>query len=736
MQATTVVCPLCSAVTKVECAASGTSVHCEACRGTFLVGTTTIAAGTAPEPAPAVAKPWWVSDETASAPLPPIRAVGPASTTETAKVVALQETTPAAPVPAGLHAPRVGKLVDSGVRIAKAKPALLPIAARAAPVEHAGGGLNPIVVLGLIVGGLVVLLGISGVVAALCFAPNDTDPNVAQATETQERPAPQPRTELSTSATRKVALKDSTEAAKDPPNDPGKQNVQPADDPPKKINQPEQPAPPNPAKQNAVKAPQPEPAAKTVVTPVEQKKIDDAIDRGMKYLLQTQIPDGSWQGNGHALGTTALPALTLLECGVSPKDARIAAAADFVRKHWAQNHKTYEISLAILFLDKLIERKQSERKPGDKKDDLLVTDKQTLQALALRLLAGQTANGGWDYDCPALSNAEATTMMANLLKNRPKMPPTAVDTGNGVQVPIDKGDKNSLPNGLDKSKSQELPNGVPNKNPPKGTSMLETVPDLRQVPLLAGPPSALAVVEPLRFAGAQPPKKDLPKGMKFRADRDDNSNTQFAMMALWAARRHDVPVETALLTVEQRFRVTQLPEGGWAYLFKDSRPKASMTCVGLIGIALGKGTAAEIALRGSKAAGGKGVTPKKLPMDAVIRNGLRFLAANLEERKVESQVWPSGLSLYFMWSVERVAVLYDLPRIEGKDWYHWGSTILLDAQRLNGFWDTHSYAGANATIDTCFALLFLKRVNLVQDLTDLQLYMAVPETQAPLPKTP
>jgi hypothetical protein len=738
MQATTVVCPLCSVVTKVDSAMSGASVHCEACRGTFLVGTTAIVGGTPPVPAPAAAMPWWVSDEAASAPLPPIRPVAPASTTETVKVVALQETAPAAPVPAGLHAPRVGKLVDSGVRIAKAKPAPLPIAACATPVGLAGGGLNPIVVLGLIVGGLVVLLGISGVVAALCFAPNDTDPSVAQATEPQERPAPPSRTELSTSATRKVALKDSTEAAKDPPNDAGKQKGQPADDPPKKINQPEQPAPQNPPKQDAVKAPPPEPAAKTVVTAVEQKKIDEAIDRGMKYLLQTQIPDGSWQGNGHVLGTTALPALTLLECGVSPKDARIAAAADFVRKHWAPNHKTYEIALAILFLDKLIERRQSERKPGDKKDDLLVTDKQTIQALALRLLAGQTANGGWDYDCPALSNAEATTMMANLLKNRPKMPPTAVDTGNGsgVQVPIDKGDKSLLPNGLDKSKSQELPNGVPNKNPPKGTSLLETVPDLRHVPLLAGPPTARTVVEPLGVASAQPPKKDFPKGMKFRGDRDDNSNTQFAMMALWAARRHDVPVETALLTVEQRFRVTQLPEGSWAYLFKDQRPKASMTCVGLIGIALGKGTATEIALRGSKSAGGKGSTPKKLPMDAVIRDGLRFLAANLEERKVESQVWPSGLSLYFMWSVERVAVLYDLPRIEGKDWYHWGSTILLDTQRLNGFWDTHSYAGANATIDTCFALLFLKRVNLVQDLTDLQLYMAVPETQAPLPKMP
>ena len=46
---------------------------------------------------------------------------------------------------------------------------------------------------------------------------------------------------------------------------------------------------------------------------------------------------------------------------------------------------------------------------------------------------------------------------------------------------------------------------------------------------------------------------------KGAARSDDNSNTQFAMLALWAARRHDVPVEVALGLVEQRFRATQHP---------------------------------------------------------------------------------------------------------------------------------------------------------------------------------
>src|SRR5205823_1652974 len=34
----------------------------------------------------------------------------------------------------------------------------------------------------------------------------------------------------------------------------------------------------------------------------------------------------------------------------------------------------------------------------------------------------------------------------------------------------------------------------------------------------------------------------------------DHSNTQFALLALWAARRHDVPCEYSLLLSYQRFK--------------------------------------------------------------------------------------------------------------------------------------------------------------------------------------
>ena len=49
------------------------------------------------------------------------------------------------------------------------------------------------------------------------------------------------------------------------------------------------------------------------------------------------------------------------------------------------------------------------------------------------------------------------------------------------------------------------------------------------------------------------------------ASNPDNSNTQFAILALWLGRKSNVPVKYALLRAEHRFRTNQQPDGGWDY---------------------------------------------------------------------------------------------------------------------------------------------------------------------------
>jgi hypothetical protein len=68
--------------------------------------------------------------------------------------------------------------------------------------------------------------------------------------------------------------------------------------------------------------------------------------------------------------------------------------------------------------------------------------------------------------------------------------------------------------------------------------------------------------------------------------------------------------------------------------------------------------------------------------------------------------------------MERVAVLYDIQKLGKKDWYLWGAEILICHQRGDGSWDLDGgYAGQHPVVNTCFALLFLKRANLTPDLS-------------------
>jgi hypothetical protein len=206
----------------------------------------------------------------------------------------------------------------------------------------------------------------------------------------------------------------------------------------------------------------------------------------------------------------------------------------------------------------------------------------------------------------------------------------------------------------------------------------------------------------------------------------DNSNTQFALLALWAARRHGVPLDRCFARAERRFRITQNADGGWPY-FRfpkgDAPTTNAMTCVGLLGLAVGRGSEYEL-LHLDKAASGE--TVQKLgAADDGIQKGLKRLGQYVGTPTGRTAGLPVQ-NLYFLWSVERVAVLYGLPTIGDKDWYRWGAEILLSNQRPEGAWVEPRNHLTDSSINTCFALLFLKRADLAPDLArNLRLYVPV-----------
>jgi hypothetical protein len=86
--------------------------------------------------------------------------------------------------------------------------------------------------------------------------------------------------------------------------------------------------------------------------------------------------------------------------------------------------------------------------------------------------------------------------------------------------------------------------------------------------------------------------------------------------------------------------------------------------------------------------------------------------------------------LYFLWSLERAAMLFNLPDIAGKDWYRWGAEILVANQKKGGWWPDAPKGKRipnityKATLCTSFALLFLKRSHPMKELTSKLPYTA------------
>lgn len=401
----------------------------------------------------------------------------------------------------------------------------------------------------------------------------------------------------------------------------------------------------------------------------EQAKVNKAIDRGVKYLKISREGGSTWAAprGRYPVGHVALPALTLLECGVPASDAAIHKAAVFVRKTAPTLDWTYDLALAILFLDRL----------GDPKD------KEVIQSCAARLIAGQAASGGWGYRCPSMTTRTQQDLLA-LLR-------------------LMEGPRPAL-------------EGVPAVGPKPGVDAAPPARPAAPRPAAEAPRAAAPKEIPKRFKGLAVfgdldliPLRD-PVARNFVADdpTTDNSNTQFAILALWRAQRHDVPVTRTLHRMVRRFEESQNSDGTWGYFHGQPAvfDRPAMDCVGLLGLAVGHGMARA---KDDKAPAG--------PIeDRRVLAGFVPVALHIGPDSPAFRV-AGRVDYYFLWSVERVAVLYGLPTVGNKDWYRWGVKVLLDNQGTSGGWENGSYVGSSELANTCLALLFLKRVNLAADLT-------------------
>lgn len=202
-----------------------------------------------------------------------------------------------------------------------------------------------------------------------------------------------------------------------------------------------------------------------------------------------------------------------------------------------------------------------------------------------------------------------------------------------------------------------------------------------------------------------------------------NSMTQFALLSLWGSRKH-IPVRQPILHAAARFHSTQSSQGTWNYARPDMANffQDSNTCAGLLALAMEKTLREDKEFRGVTSKSDPPVNSRATEQRDKAFAHLATIIGREAPPKSGTKPGVTGKlfgadalgDFYFLWCLERVSVIYSVDNIGGKDWYRWGSSVILKAQKEDGSWSEHH----GDVPDTCFAILFLTKANLARDLTE------------------
>ncbi len=191
-----------------------------------------------------------------------------------------------------------------------------------------------------------------------------------------------------------------------------------------------------------------------------------------------------------------------------------------------------------------------------------------------------------------------------------------------------------------------------------------------------------------------------------RVSAGDNSNTQFAILALAAARVQGISVPKEPFERCHAFLLrSQNEDGGYGYSEKQrSKSYGSMTAGGAMALRL-----CLAALKRTR------VTDPKLDDAKEVRKALDWMGERFDPGKnvgaaaaFGSKKGRRGDSFwrhYWLWSVERACSVTGVAKLGDHDWYASGAHWLLDKQHKGGEWRDPE-TGLRAT---CFALLFFRR---------------------------
>ena len=191
-----------------------------------------------------------------------------------------------------------------------------------------------------------------------------------------------------------------------------------------------------------------------------------------------------------------------------------------------------------------------------------------------------------------------------------------------------------------------------------------------------------------------------------RGGRVDNSNSQFAMLALHEAERVGVEIDKQ---VWQRclkyWQSSQHSNGSWSYVPGEiDQPTGSMTCAGAASliIASGKIQQGAASVNGDEIrCCGDGAE------DDHLARALAWLGTKF---RVDRNPGRPEFLFYYLYGIERVGRLSSKRYLGKHDWYREGAAQVLRLQNgLSGFWRGRGVIESNPLVATSFAVLFLSK---------------------------
>jgi hypothetical protein len=200
----------------------------------------------------------------------------------------------------------------------------------------------------------------------------------------------------------------------------------------------------------------------------------------------------------------------------------------------------------------------------------------------------------------------------------------------------------------------------------------------------------------------------------------DNSNTQFALLGLRAARRMGLEVpEEAWLAAAGGLEVFRHESGGLQYTPQLREAYAGITAAGLASLAVLQEVAADSARL-------RAVLPRESDWR---EKAERWLEARWDPARnhFDNGTWSPWAHFAYLWAVERWCGLTGRERLGAHDWYGEGAAWLVDVQARDGSFSDRGLE------DTCFALLFLRRATVSESTELSEIYAEIERLRAERP---